>query len=91
GEVVLPGAKVDPASQSVKVTAKLTGESPLSGLIAGMSGTAIFPEPALCTDNGAMIAFAGALRLAAGPLPPAPTGFGVRPRWALDELPPLAA
>ncbi len=28
-----------------------------------------FPEPALCTDNGAMIAFAGALRLAAGNLP----------------------
>ena len=52
---------------------------------------AFFPEPALCTDNGAMIAFAGALRLAAGPLPPTPTGFSVRPRWALDELPPLAA
>jgi len=45
-----------------------------------------FPEPALCTDNGAMIAFAGALRLAASPLPPVPTGFSVRPRWALDEL-----
>jgi tRNA A37 threonylcarbamoyltransferase TsaD len=26
-----------------------------------------FPAPALCTDNGAMIAFAGALRLAATP------------------------
>lgn len=47
GEVVLPGAKVDPASQSVKVTAKLTGETAHAGLIAGMSGTAIFPEPVL--------------------------------------------
>ncbi len=45
-----------------------------------------FPEAALCTDNGAMIAFAGALRLAAGPMPEPPTGFGVRPRWPLDEL-----
>jgi N6-L-threonylcarbamoyladenine synthase len=52
---------------------------------------AYFPEPALCTDNGAMIAFAGALRLAAGPVPQPPTGFGVRPRWALDELPALSA
>ncbi|MBP2307523.1 efflux RND transporter periplasmic adaptor subunit [Azospirillum melinis] len=47
GEVVLPGAKVDPASQSVKVTAKLTSEGVPSGMIAGMSGTAIFPEPAV--------------------------------------------
>ena len=29
-------------------------------------GRVHYPEPALCTDNGAMIAFAGALRLAAG-------------------------
>lgn len=49
GEVVQPGAKVDPASQSVKVTARLTGGEPGSaaGLIAGMSGTAIFPPPVL--------------------------------------------
>lgn len=53
-----------------------------------------FPALALCTDNGAMIAFAGALRLAAGPQPPVrPEGdealrFDVRPRWPLEELPP---
>jgi N6-L-threonylcarbamoyladenine synthase len=44
-----------------------------------------FPEPELCTDNGAMIAFAGALRLSAGL--PAPDQR-VRPRWPLDELTP---
>ncbi|HWH46786.1 MAG TPA: tRNA (adenosine(37)-N6)-threonylcarbamoyltransferase complex transferase subunit TsaD [Burkholderiales bacterium] len=43
-----------------------------------------YPPQDLCTDNGAMIAFAGALRLAAGA--PAGTGFTVRARWDLQEL-----
>ncbi|MCO5108098.1 MAG: tRNA (adenosine(37)-N6)-threonylcarbamoyltransferase complex transferase subunit TsaD [Burkholderiaceae bacterium] len=51
-----------------------------------------FPELALCSDNGAMIAFAGALRLQAGATPTAGVGasidgYRVRPRWALDALP----
>jgi len=51
-----------------------------------------FPELALCSDNGAMIAFAGALRLQAGAVPStgigaAIDGFRVRPRWPLDALP----
>jgi N6-L-threonylcarbamoyladenine synthase len=41
----------------------------------------------LCTDNGAMIAFAGALRLAHRE--PASRAFSVRPRWELDELIPV--
>jgi len=46
-----------------------------------------YPEPELCTDNGAMIAFAAALRLTAGkPASPAGRAFSVRPRWDLASL-----
>jgi N6-L-threonylcarbamoyladenine synthase len=43
-----------------------------------------YPAPSLCTDNGAMIAYAGALRLAAGEVdgPDAE----VRPRWPMTDL-----
>jgi N6-L-threonylcarbamoyladenine synthase len=44
-----------------------------------------FPPVALATDNGAMIAHAGALRLARGEGGEA-AGFDVRPRWPLTEL-----
>jgi N6-L-threonylcarbamoyladenine synthase len=40
-----------------------------------------YPEPELCTDNGAMIAFAAALRLARQSS--AQSGFTVKPRWDL--------
>jgi N6-L-threonylcarbamoyladenine synthase len=46
-----------------------------------------FPELQWCTDNGAMIALAAALRFEAG-IADASThyGFAVRPRWDLAEL-----
>jgi len=44
-----------------------------------------FPRLAFCTDNGAMIALAGALRLAAGQCEDA--SIRVRPRWDLQSLP----
>lgn len=44
-----------------------------------------YPRLELCTDNGAMIAYAGYLRLAAGQREP--LAFGARPRWRLTDLP----
>lgn len=46
-----------------------------------------YPELALCTDNGAMIALAAAMRLQRGKArPQAGHHFDVRPRWPLDAL-----
>ncbi len=46
-----------------------------------------FPRPEFCTDNGAMIALAGALRLQAGQFEG--PGIKVFPRWDLEQLSPL--
>jgi N6-L-threonylcarbamoyladenine synthase len=46
-----------------------------------------YPAPELCTDNGAMIAMAAAMRLEAGVQAATRTyAFDVKPRWPLAEL-----
>jgi N6-L-threonylcarbamoyladenine synthase len=54
-------------------------------MAARFEGEVHYPRPAFCTDNGAMIALAGALRLA-----DAGSGNEIRAkaRWALDSLAP---
>ncbi|HEY5971394.1 MAG TPA: tRNA (adenosine(37)-N6)-threonylcarbamoyltransferase complex transferase subunit TsaD [Pseudoxanthomonas sp.] len=57
----------------------------LHEIAAKRGGRACFPRPELCTDNGAMIAFAGALRLQAGQYETA--AVKVTPRWDMATLP----
>jgi N6-L-threonylcarbamoyladenine synthase len=45
-----------------------------------------YPRPALCTDNGAMIAYAGACRI--NEIRDWPPKIQARPRWSLEELDP---
>ncbi|QRX84792.1 tRNA (adenosine(37)-N6)-threonylcarbamoyltransferase complex transferase subunit TsaD [Glaciimonas sp. PAMC28666] len=46
-----------------------------------------YPELEFCTDNGAMIAFAGAMRLQVNPeAAQRDYTFNVRPRWPLDQI-----
>ena len=49
--------------------------------------SAISAAPALCTDNGAMVAHAGALRLAAGER--SALAIAPRARWPITELAPI--
>jgi N6-L-threonylcarbamoyladenine synthase len=50
-------------------------------------GRVFFPDLAFCSDNGAMIAFAGAMRLMHGCANTSQEGaFKVRPRWPLTEV-----
>ncbi|MDQ5770553.1 tRNA (adenosine(37)-N6)-threonylcarbamoyltransferase complex transferase subunit TsaD [Thiothrix subterranea] len=52
--------------------------------LAELKAEVYFPRLAFCTDNGAMIAYAGALRLLAGASEAAV--INARPRWPLTEL-----
>lgn len=57
----------------------------LDGVAAQQGATLVAPPLRHCTDNAAMIALAGAERLAAGEVPENAMGFAARPRWPLDE------
>ena len=61
----------------------------LQAMASARGGRVGFPRPAFCTDNGAMIAFAGALRLKAGQSEDA--SVRVTPRWDMASLPAVQA
>jgi N6-L-threonylcarbamoyladenine synthase len=62
--------------------------SKLSYALIKRKAEAFFPPLELCTDNGAMIAFAAAQRITRGmvDLTNAQHGFDVRPRWDLASI-----
>ena len=66
------------------VGANLALRERLRDQVARGGGRVFFPDPIFCTDNGAMIALVGALRLATHSA--RDYAFTVRPRWPLEEL-----
>jgi N6-L-threonylcarbamoyladenine synthase len=66
------------------VSANLELRAQLQQFAQQIGGQVYFPRPAFCTDNGAMIAYAGAQRLLAGELND--LSIITRPRWPLDQL-----
>ncbi|MET4805910.1 tRNA (adenosine(37)-N6)-threonylcarbamoyltransferase complex transferase subunit TsaD [Limibacillus sp. MBR-115] len=65
------------------VASNLTLRSALEETAAAAGSGFHAPPPALCTDNGAMIAWAGLERLQLGLVDP--LDFAPRPRWPLDD------
>ncbi|WP_040977441.1 tRNA (adenosine(37)-N6)-threonylcarbamoyltransferase complex transferase subunit TsaD [Necropsobacter massiliensis] len=56
----------------------------LAALMQQLGGEVFYPQPQFCTDNGAMIAYTGFLRLKQGES--SPLDIEVKPRWAMTEL-----
>lgn len=69
------------------VSANTSLREQLQQLLTKMQGEVFYPRKEFCTDNGAMIAFAGFQRLNAGQQQD--LTIGVTPRWPMTELPAL--
>ena len=57
----------------------------LAEMMNKLNGEVFYPRPQFCTDNGAMIAYAGFLRLKNGET--TDLSVSVKPRWDMTELP----
>jgi N6-L-threonylcarbamoyladenine synthase len=75
-----------PQGRSLVAAGGVAANTRLRARLAALAGDAglafVAPPPALCTDNGAMIAWAGVERLRIGLADP--LDAPVRPRWPLD-------
>ncbi|MFZ4833604.1 tRNA (adenosine(37)-N6)-threonylcarbamoyltransferase complex transferase subunit TsaD [Rouxiella sp. Mn2063] len=67
------------------VSANRTLRAKLTEVMAKRGGEVFYARPEFCTDNGAMIAYAGMVRLTTGATQD--LSVSVRPRWPLAELP----
>ncbi len=71
------------------VSANTSLRAKLAATTKKLGGAAYYPRPEYCTDNGAMIAYAGMQRLKAGEFKsnsPEDLAFKAIPRWPLESL-----
>ncbi|WP_068544691.1 tRNA (adenosine(37)-N6)-threonylcarbamoyltransferase complex transferase subunit TsaD [Thalassotalea crassostreae] len=66
------------------VSANTALREKLAAVMKKLNGQVYYPRPEYCTDNGAMIAFAGMQRLKSGVHEQ--LTFKANPRWSLDSL-----
>lgn len=69
------------------VSANQALRAALADMLGGLGGQVFYARPRFCTDNGAMIAYAGCQRLLAGQHDG--PEIGVQPRWSMESLPAL--
>ena len=67
------------------VSANAALRQSLEGMLAGLKGRVFYARPRFCTDNGAMIAYAGCQRLLAGQHEG--PQISVQARWPMEQLP----
>ncbi|WP_026972932.1 tRNA (adenosine(37)-N6)-threonylcarbamoyltransferase complex transferase subunit TsaD [Aliagarivorans marinus] len=68
------------------VSANTSLRAQLGELMKSRGGEVFYPRNEFCTDNGAMIAYAGMQRFKAGQVQD--LSIEAKPRWPLDQLPP---
>lgn len=66
------------------VSANVSLRAALEKMVTPLGAKVFYARPSLCTDNGAMIAYAGCQRLLAGQT--SDLSIQVRPRWPMTEL-----
>ncbi|MGL4958675.1 MAG: tRNA (adenosine(37)-N6)-threonylcarbamoyltransferase complex transferase subunit TsaD, partial [Plesiomonas sp.] len=69
------------------VSANTSLRTQLGELMTQLNGEVFYPRTAFCTDNGAMIAYAGMMRLKNKEYQD--LSVSARPRWPMEELKPL--
>ncbi|MBE2895763.1 tRNA (adenosine(37)-N6)-threonylcarbamoyltransferase complex transferase subunit TsaD [Pasteurellaceae bacterium HPA106] len=70
------------------VSANRTLRHALHEMMQSLGGEVFYPQPQFCTDNGAMIAYAGFVRLKCGQQ--TDLSIHVQPRWAMTTLEPIS-
>lgn len=85
-ERALQQTKVDTLVVAGGVGANKLLRAELENMANARNANLYFPRLEFCTDNGAMIAYAGAQRLHQAD---SSLAFQVRPRWSLEELQPV--